>query len=218
MESTDAPILIIDDDDGVRRSMSRLLRSTGIESIGVPDAEKGLSVLRRGRERHARLPVLIVLDLGLPGMAAEEFRQAQLGDGRLAHIPVIVVSAAAREGTGQGALRRRLLPQAAGRRLLSGARAFDRFWSFPTKTVRRCAPSAGRTQSRVGRPFCTCRTPILERTAAPVGRKRSRRLPPLRTHQEGDRQPLDDVCRIRVAEGIDRARLVWFGNVHGTRR
>jgi CheY-like chemotaxis protein len=81
-------VLLIEDDDGVRDSLSALLRQEG---YSVETAAGGAEGLRRLRERP--LPTLILLDLMMPEMDGIDFRRAQLADPALRDIPVIVVSA-----------------------------------------------------------------------------------------------------------------------------
>lgn len=81
-------LLIVDDDDDLRDTMADLFRDEGFSVATARDGRQALAYLAT----HAA-PCLILLDLMMPVMSGEEFRQAQLGDARLADIPVVVLSA-----------------------------------------------------------------------------------------------------------------------------
>jgi DNA-binding response OmpR family regulator len=55
-------ILIIDDDDQLRRSFERLLTEEGYTILSAPSGEAGLKLLR------SQIPDLAILDMRLPGM------------------------------------------------------------------------------------------------------------------------------------------------------
>jgi len=82
-------VLIIDDDFAIREALAELLTEEGY----LPAAAAN------GRDAPARLdedgpwPCLIVLDLTMPVMNGESFRELQLRIPELAHIPTIVVTA-----------------------------------------------------------------------------------------------------------------------------
>ena len=61
-------ILIIDDEEIVRRTTSMILERQGYEVLGAKDGYEGLEVVREGKERID----LVLLDLSLPGMSGEE--------------------------------------------------------------------------------------------------------------------------------------------------
>lgn len=82
-----ARILIIEDDPGIRESLSELLREVG---YAVLEARNGLEGLREATEHR---PDVILLDLMMPAMNGWEFRAAQKQDATLVDIPVIVISA-----------------------------------------------------------------------------------------------------------------------------
>jgi nitrogen regulation protein NR(I) len=63
-------ILIIDDDDQLRKSFERLLAEEGYRSESAPSGEAGLELIRRRR------PDLVILDMRLPGMNGLETYQA----------------------------------------------------------------------------------------------------------------------------------------------
>lgn len=82
-------VLVIDDDRDIRETLQEILETEGYE---VKTARNGADGLARARELR---PALILLDLFMPVMDGAEFRQQQLKDAELAHIPVVIVSAAA---------------------------------------------------------------------------------------------------------------------------
>jgi chemosensory pili system protein ChpA (sensor histidine kinase/response regulator) len=87
-----AHVLVVDDSDLLRSSMSRALRRHGHR---VETAENGAVALRLLAVDP--LPDVIVLDLTMPEMNGYEFRAAQCADPRLAGIPVVVASGEAPE-------------------------------------------------------------------------------------------------------------------------
>lgn len=81
-------ILIVDDDLTNRTMFSMMLEHEGYRVITASDAPSALELLEAGAQ-----PRLILLDLMMPGMSGWDFRRIQLQNPRLAHIPVVVLSA-----------------------------------------------------------------------------------------------------------------------------
>src|SRR5260370_31955979 len=81
-------ILVVEDDDDLRRDICAALTNEGF--VARP-AQNGLDALMILQEDE--LPDLILLDLIMPTMNGWAFRAQQEMDPRLAHIPVIVMSA-----------------------------------------------------------------------------------------------------------------------------
>ena len=81
------PILVVEDDPDLL-----LMLATALELDGqrVVTAANGRDAVHLAQLHH---PSLIVLDLMLPIMSGEAFRQAQLADDAIKSIPVLVVSA-----------------------------------------------------------------------------------------------------------------------------
>jgi CheY-like chemotaxis protein len=82
-------LLVVDDDTDIRESMIEVLEEAGCEVVGASNGLQALGYLKRTE----RQPCLILLDLMMPVMDGEAFRQAQLNDPELSSIPVVVVSA-----------------------------------------------------------------------------------------------------------------------------
>jgi CheY-like chemotaxis protein len=82
-------ILIVEDDELVRRAMQMVLEWEGYPVACAANGQEALDMLRSGSR-----PALIVLDVLMPVLDGQQFRQEQLRDPSLASIPVIVVSAA----------------------------------------------------------------------------------------------------------------------------
>ncbi len=81
-------ILVVEDDADALAALGDLLESHGYAVASACNGAEALEVLGR-----SPLPNLIVLDLLMPTMDGWEFRRRQKKDPRIAHIPVVVVSA-----------------------------------------------------------------------------------------------------------------------------
>ena len=82
-------VLVVEDDVEIREALLDLLEQNGTEAIGAPNGKRALEFLASADP----LPCLILLDLMMPVMDGQAFREAQLKDPRIANIPIIVVSA-----------------------------------------------------------------------------------------------------------------------------
>jgi CheY-like chemotaxis protein len=82
-------ILIVEDDELIRRAMQMVLEWEGYPVVCATNGQEALDLLRSGPR-----PALILLDVLLPVLDGQQFRDEQLSDPSLAAIPVIVVSAA----------------------------------------------------------------------------------------------------------------------------
>ena len=80
-------MLVVEDDPELRLLLATMLE---LEHKQVITAENGKEGFRLARECH---PDLIVLDLMMPTMTGQEFREAQMANPEIKHIPVLVVSA-----------------------------------------------------------------------------------------------------------------------------
>lgn len=83
----DARILVVDDDQSLRRSLARLLRAHGYEVI---EGESAKDAVRLARERS---PVVILIDLLMPGRSGIEAALDLKADATTAHIPLIALTA-----------------------------------------------------------------------------------------------------------------------------
>lgn len=82
-------ILLVEDDEIVRRAIQMVLEWEGYQVECAGNGQEALDALRAGSR-----PSLILLDIMMPVLDGEQFRQEQMRDPHLASIPVIVVSAA----------------------------------------------------------------------------------------------------------------------------
>jgi chemotaxis family two-component system sensor histidine kinase/response regulator PixL len=83
------PVLVVDDDSGVRRTLARFLGRDGLSVVEADNGQQALTYLQSGGAAS-----VIVLDLRMPVMDGFKFREAQRRDSTLASIPVIVLSGA----------------------------------------------------------------------------------------------------------------------------
>ena len=86
--STD-PVLLVDDDAAVRRTMARFLGIDGFRVVEADNGQVALTYLRDGGKAS-----VIVLDLRMPVMDGWAFRKQQRLDPTMSGIPVIVLSGA----------------------------------------------------------------------------------------------------------------------------
>jgi FixJ family two-component response regulator len=78
-------ITVIEDDDGLRRALVRLLEASGHEVSSFPSAE---ALLASDERRHV---ACLILDIRLPGLSGFELRQRLAGEGYAT--PAIYVTA-----------------------------------------------------------------------------------------------------------------------------
>ncbi len=90
-----AVVLVVDDHPDMRRLTALILSRNGYDVIEAENGREAIASLCR----HA--PDLVILDLNMPVMDGWQFRaeQQRLADGRLAAIPVLLVTGA--EGSGE---------------------------------------------------------------------------------------------------------------------
>lgn len=81
-------ILIVEDVPDIREIVSEIFL---LEGYDVDHANNGREALEKLKAEA--LPCLILLDLTMPVMDGAQFREEQLKDDRIAHIPVYVMSA-----------------------------------------------------------------------------------------------------------------------------
>lgn len=80
---TDATLLVVDDDEGIRESLSIELRAAGFETITAVDGQSGLAAFR------LNLPDLLLTDLAMPRSDGFELITAVR---RFSQTPIIVLS------------------------------------------------------------------------------------------------------------------------------
>ncbi len=90
-EAPEAPasgqfVLVIDDEDMVRRLTQAILKRGGYESVGARNGREALEICHRHQSRIS----LIILDLNMPEMSGREFFLALRRE--IGNLPVIVVS------------------------------------------------------------------------------------------------------------------------------
>jgi CheY-like chemotaxis protein len=83
-------ILVVEDDEDAREAMVALLQMKGYRAVPAGNGREALDYLDQ-----APAPDLIILDLWMPVMDGWQFRSEQTRNPRIAHIPVIVVTALA---------------------------------------------------------------------------------------------------------------------------
>jgi CheY-like chemotaxis protein len=83
-------VLIVDDDDDIRETITVVLEDEGYSVASAANGEEALQYLRADA---TELPQLILLDLMMPVMDGIEFRAEQQKDPALATIPVVVITA-----------------------------------------------------------------------------------------------------------------------------
>ena len=84
-----APVLLVDDDSAVRRTLARFLGRDGLAVVEADNGQQALTYLQSGGSAS-----VIVLDLRMPVMDGFKFREEQRRDSALANIPVILLSGA----------------------------------------------------------------------------------------------------------------------------
>ncbi len=85
-------MLVVDDDDAVRRAIVSALEDEGYTCVEARDGREGVDLAR------ARLPDLVILDVVMPELSGDEAQRILRHDQRTRYIPVIFV-------TGQGKSR-----------------------------------------------------------------------------------------------------------------
>ena len=84
-------MLLVDDEPVMLRSLSRVFKRIGFDTVAVEDAEKALQHI----EAETRSPNLVVLDLDVPGISGEDALRVLRR--RLPEVPVICISGYAEE-------------------------------------------------------------------------------------------------------------------------
>jgi two-component system, cell cycle response regulator DivK len=82
-----ATIMVVEDNELSRDALCRRLERRGYRVLLAVDGEEAVSIGR------ARLPDLVLMDLGLPGVDGWEATRQLKADAATRHIPIIVLSA-----------------------------------------------------------------------------------------------------------------------------
>jgi CheY-like chemotaxis protein len=88
MPSPRGNILVVDDDQAIRETISEVLRDEGYEVVCAENGLQALSVLHKGKR-----PDVVLLDLMMPVMSGWEVLEQLQANTDLCRIPVVVVSA-----------------------------------------------------------------------------------------------------------------------------
>jgi CheY-like chemotaxis protein len=81
-------VLLVDDDEDIRESLSELLDASGYVVLQAENGKIALEVLKT----TARFPCVVLLDLSMPVLDGREFLRLRASDPILRDIPVVVVS------------------------------------------------------------------------------------------------------------------------------
>lgn len=81
------PVLVIDDDPAVRRTLRHQLEKQRVQVLEACNGREGLQQL------EVQLPQLIILDLAMPEMDGFEFLSRLRAEDRTRELPVIVLTA-----------------------------------------------------------------------------------------------------------------------------
>jgi DNA-binding response OmpR family regulator len=79
-------VLIIDDEDDVRKYLVTVLKRYGYETLTASDGVEGLAIAKRER------PDLVSLDLMMPNQSGTDFYRNLCKDKKISATPIIVVS------------------------------------------------------------------------------------------------------------------------------
>jgi CheY-like chemotaxis protein len=82
-------VLVVDDDDDIRSTISALLREEGYP---VRSCSTGATALEAIRALHGS-PCLVLLDMKMSGMSGADVLAALRAEGRLPELPVVIISA-----------------------------------------------------------------------------------------------------------------------------
>jgi two-component system response regulator CpxR len=81
-------VLVVDDDEGIRDTLSELVQLAGCSAICAANGAEALKVLAKCR------PCLIILDLLMPVMSGQELLEALRLQPALASVPVVISTSA----------------------------------------------------------------------------------------------------------------------------
>ncbi len=81
-----AKILLVEDDADARDAITEVLSAEGLEVLATDEGRKALELMEAWR------PAIVLLDLHMAGMDGRAFRIEQKRRGRLARIPVVLMT------------------------------------------------------------------------------------------------------------------------------
>jgi CheY-like chemotaxis protein len=81
------PILLVDDDPSLRRSLGRLLRAHAYQVLEAESASQALQMLAKAR------PALLLMDMVMPGNSPLDSVRQIKADPNLAAVPIIALTA-----------------------------------------------------------------------------------------------------------------------------
>src|SRR5690242_8221951 len=81
-------VLVVEDDADIREAIAMTLEDEGYGVLTAADGQQALD-----RLKTAARPIVILLDLMMPGMDGFQFREEQLREPAFASIPVVLLSA-----------------------------------------------------------------------------------------------------------------------------
>lgn len=125
MSRRDKKILVVDDEPDVRDYLAAILTDAGFQVLTAADGEEALQMIRSDP------PDFISLDLLMPRRSGRRLLYELQKDHRLARIPVLIVTAHARDQLGQDELSQLLES-----RVLSGPGAYLEKPVAPSELVR----------------------------------------------------------------------------------
>jgi CheY-like chemotaxis protein len=95
MATTKPIVYVVDDQEELRESICEELDRSGYTTVGAPQGEKALTLLRHTAAR----PALILLDLLMPEKDGWEVVAALKADAALRSVPIVLMSAIPPRGT-----------------------------------------------------------------------------------------------------------------------
>jgi CheY-like chemotaxis protein len=105
MITDDHPVLVVDDDNGIREAICAILSDEGYPVVTAANGREALEWVQE------RTPSVILLDLMMPVMTGWEFFEHVRGDPRLGAIPICVLSAYAERAPAEAVAVLRKPPQ-----------------------------------------------------------------------------------------------------------
>lgn len=87
MTENDCDVLVVDDDRSLREGLVELFRMEGVSARAASNGLEALSLLNRGLS-----PLVILLDLDMPGLNGWAVVEALSRDADLAEIPLVIMS------------------------------------------------------------------------------------------------------------------------------